>query len=175
MSHNGENEFPRLKRCASCWVYQNFKGIDLYNSVKKEVNKKKFYEKIKYLILAVNLFGSLKLTSNNKTFSLLLSRCNTNGGFSEFATFVCGRQLLCRPKSQCVTRIVTTQHRKPLSLLYKVSGAIFKHLPTSSGSDQTKSQRAPLCGISWSRFIARIWSEIIILRQWKNGAIWFKS
>ena len=33
-------------------------------------------------------------------------------------------------------------------------------LPTSSGSDQTRSQKAPLCGISWFLSINRICERI---------------
>lgn len=42
----------------------------------------------------------------------------------------------------------------PLGLMAQVS--------TSSGSDQTRSQNAPLCGISWFRSMVRIWSNVLM-------------
>lgn len=42
----------------------------------------------------------------------------------------------------------------PLGLMAQVS--------TSSGSDQTRSQNAPLCGISWLRSMVRIWSSVLM-------------
>ena len=35
------------------------------------------------------------------------------------------------------------------------------HVSTSSGSDHTRSQKAPLCGISWFRSMVRIWSRVL--------------
>lgn len=42
----------------------------------------------------------------------------------------------------------------PLGLIAQVS--------TSSGSDQTRSQNAPLWGISWLRSMVRIWSKVLM-------------
>lgn len=42
----------------------------------------------------------------------------------------------------------------PLGLIAQVS--------TSSGSDQTRSQNAPLWGISWLRSMVRIWSRVLM-------------
>ena len=39
---------------------------------------------------------------------------------------------------------------------------------TSSGSDQTRSQKAPLCGISWFLSISRIWEFTLVsmMKEW---------
>lgn len=39
---------------------------------------------------------------------------------------------------------------------------LIAHVSTSSGSDQTRSQKAPLWGISWLRSMVRIWSSVLM-------------
>lgn len=56
-----------------------------------------------------------------------------------------------------VTSLVTLAPKSqpaPLGLIAQVS--------TSSGSDQTRSQNAPLWGISWFRSMVRIWSRVLM-------------
>lgn len=39
---------------------------------------------------------------------------------------------------------------------------LMAHVSTSSGSDHTRSQKAPLWGISWLRSMVRIWSRVLM-------------
>lgn len=55
------------------------------------------------------------------------------------------------------TSLVTLEPKSqpaPRGLIAQVS--------TSSGSDHTRSQKAPLWGISWLRSIVRIWSKVLM-------------
>lgn len=75
---------------------------------------------------------------------------------SVFGLYACGIEMFCS-KVYIGTSFVTfapNSQPAPLGLIAQVS--------TSSGSDQTRSQNAPLWGISWFLSMVRIWSRVLM-------------
>lgn len=78
--------------------------------------------------------------------------------FIQLLLFITGGFIHCiLQKNNIYTSLVTFEPNSqpaPLGLMAQLS--------TSSGSDQTRSQNAPLCGISWLRSMVRIWSSVLM-------------
>ena len=87
---------------------------------------------------------------------LVLGRMNVSIDVVPSCTNWCALHISSR-RLRCIKSWVTrapNSHPAPLGLMV--------HVSTSSGSDQTRSQNAPLWGISVLRSIVRIWSRVRI-------------
>lgn len=99
---------------------------------------------------------SINRNKCKRTVNVCLDLQLTDKPVTFFPSFPCSTKKLQVMKLQ-FTSLVTLEPNSqpaPLGLIAQVS--------TSSGSDHTRSQKAPLWGISWLRSIVRIWSKVLI-------------
>lgn len=94
-------------------------------------------------------------SSSCRVLDPFVTRLNTK--LSATLQFISYLQLLYVAHNSIITSFVTFAPKSQ-----PAPRGLIAHVSTSSGSDQTRSQKAPLWGISWLRSMVRIWSSVLM-------------